>query len=133
MTTRHVEATTTTSFDKPDQHEDEIATMSSWMRRLAFLCSLANLFIFSFVFLWPGNCGDDDCLVPPSPATGEIKISCDPKIPTRDDNDAIEGARLYNCPIPRFSAVPLKLTALASRPCSGNTWVRHFVQQATGA
>ena len=31
-----------------------------------------------------------------------------------------------------FSKTPLPLTALASYPGSGNTWLRHLIQQGTG-
>lgn len=36
------------------------------------------------------------------------------------------------CKTVRLSPKPLPRTALASFPGSGNTWVRHLVQQATG-
>lgn len=39
---------------------------------------------------------------------------------------------LWKCKKPHLSQTPLPLTALASFPGSGNTWVRHILQQATG-
>ncbi|XP_041350560.1 WSC domain-containing protein 1-like [Gigantopelta aegis] len=41
-------------------------------------------------------------------------------------------ANRWTCKPVRVSPRPLTLTALASFPGSGNTWVRHLVQQATG-
>ncbi|XP_046543868.1 WSCD family member CG9164-like [Haliotis rubra] len=38
----------------------------------------------------------------------------------------------YTCKTIGFSPTPMPLTALASFPGSGNTWLRHLVQQATG-
>lgn len=37
-----------------------------------------------------------------------------------------------SCKRIRLSSKPLPITALASFPGSGNTWLRHLVQQATG-
>lgn len=42
------------------------------------------------------------------------------------------GFNTWKCKIPHFAKQPLPLTALASFPGSGNTWVRHILQQATG-
>ena len=40
--------------------------------------------------------------------------------------------RTHACTDLSFSDSPLPLTALASFPGSGNTWLRHLVQQSTG-
>lgn len=39
---------------------------------------------------------------------------------------------LWKCKKPHLSETPLPVIALASFPGSGNTWVRHILQQATG-
>ncbi|XP_060076046.1 WSCD family member AGAP003962-like [Ylistrum balloti] len=38
----------------------------------------------------------------------------------------------WTCKGLRYSTIPLPLTALVSFPGSGNTWLRHVIQQATG-
>ncbi|XP_061163273.1 WSCD family member CG9164-like [Saccostrea echinata] len=42
------------------------------------------------------------------------------------------GFKSWKCKTPHFSKQALPLTALVSFPGSGNTWVRHILQQATG-
>lgn len=42
------------------------------------------------------------------------------------------GFKSWKCKTPHFSKQSLPLTALVSFPGSGNTWIRHILQQATG-
>jgi len=42
-------------------------------------------------------------------------------------------SEIRSCPEIRFSKYPLPVTALASMPGSGNTWMRHLIQMSTGA
>jgi len=105
----------------------------SMLRRLVCCGSVLNVVIVCVVFLWPNSCDDTDCAAGTTLQHGGGKGVCyvnarEEQTPEADD----VGKRRYNCPIPRFSDVPMKATALASRPGSGNTWVRHLVQEATG-
>ena len=68
---------------------------------------------------------------------GLIKSTYTPvSLPTSRSNIYLAYLRydrfLRKCKNPHLSKKPLPLTALASFPGSGNTWVRHILQEATG-
>ncbi|KAI0236542.1 hypothetical protein LSAT2_012910 [Lamellibrachia satsuma] len=105
------------------------------LRRLACYGSVLSVIIFGVVFMWTNNCDNSDCLLSYAAVLDAVggKVSCydrSQNVPTQDEDE--EGLRLYNCPTARFSDVPLQSTALASMPGSGNTWLRHLIQKATG-
>ena len=88
-----------------------LAYMAENKRRL---CTLIALTVFLCLSYWSLHNYDDQ--------TGEFYLYDQP------------ASSNLNCTWPKltFRQPPGPLTALASKPGSGNTWVRHLIQLATG-
>ena len=72
-------------------------------------------------------------------ASTSAAVTYQPQLPMKSSAPMVIGVRRGyrpalkpDCLPLRFSKHPLPRVALASFPGSGNTWVRHLVQQATG-
>ena len=61
-----------------------------------------------------------------------VLYSLSPNVYSRQKHAASLKATSAKCPDLHYSPKTLPLTALVSSPGSGNTWMRHLLQQATG-